>query len=78
MTGLAEPSWPIGKKPSWLPEDFSWTVGCSYRGLPGDGTPIRNLTSASIAFDEENNLRTFRGEWRALRTISSQRLSQTS
>ena len=51
--GLTEPRWPAGKKPSWLPEEFYWTVGCSYLGLPGNGAPIRNPIGANMAFRRE-------------------------
>ncbi|MBY3462855.1 glycosyltransferase [Rhizobium laguerreae] len=33
-------------RPSWFPDEFLWTLGCSYRGLhPG---PVRNLIGASM------------------------------
>jgi glucosyl-dolichyl phosphate glucuronosyltransferase len=35
------PLW-IGKRPGWLPEEFLWTVGCSYRGLPTAPREVRN------------------------------------
>ncbi|WP_062217588.1 glycosyltransferase [Streptomyces sp. NBRC 109706] len=35
--------------PRWFPEELGWVVGCDYRGLPGDGDPIRNPIGASMA-----------------------------
>ena len=35
--------------PRWFPEEFAWVVGCDYRGLPGDGAPIRNPIGAAMA-----------------------------
>ncbi len=46
--GWIVPSWP-GDPPPWFPETFLWVVGCSYRGLPGDGERIRNPIGASMA-----------------------------
>ena len=31
--GTVHPQWP-GIQPRWLPPEFYWVVGCSYRGLP--------------------------------------------
>ena len=31
--GHALPAWEY-EQPSWLPDEFLWVVGCSYRGLP--------------------------------------------
>jgi glycosyltransferase involved in cell wall biosynthesis len=33
----------------WLPETFYWVLGCSYEGLPLDGSPIRNPIGANMA-----------------------------
>lgn len=54
--GLVRPDWQSGK-PSWFPEEFNWVVGCSYRGLPEEIQPVRNLIGASMCirrsvFDE--------------------------
>jgi glucosyl-dolichyl phosphate glucuronosyltransferase len=35
------PDWE-DREPSWLPMEFYWVVGCSYRGLPHTTAPIRN------------------------------------
>ena len=47
--GAVEPAWAAGAAPSWFPDEFGWVVGCDYRGLPGDGAPIRNPIGANMA-----------------------------
>lgn len=37
-------------RPGWLPEEFLWVVGCSYRGLPARQAPIRNPIGANMSF----------------------------
>ncbi|MFI0357032.1 glycosyltransferase family 2 protein [Actinomadura sp. 9N407] len=40
-----------GLRPRWFPEEFDWTVGCTYRGLlPG---PVRNLMGGNASFRSE-------------------------
>ncbi|MFC5746818.1 glycosyltransferase family 2 protein [Actinomadura rugatobispora] len=42
---------PAGRRPRWFPEEFDWTVGCTYRGLvPG---PVRNLMGGNASFRSE-------------------------
>jgi glycosyltransferase involved in cell wall biosynthesis len=48
--GLALPRWVGGGAPRWLPSEFYWTVGCSYRGLPAGVAPVRNPIGASMSF----------------------------
>ncbi len=49
--GVASPVWPeTGRRPRWLPEEFDWVVGCSYRGLPDTVAPQRNLIGAAMSF----------------------------
>jgi glucosyl-dolichyl phosphate glucuronosyltransferase len=50
--GLVEPAWATGK-PSWLPEEFYWVVGCSYRGLPRTRGMVRNLIGSSMCIRRE-------------------------
>ncbi|PWT75850.1 MAG: family 2 glycosyl transferase, partial [Chloroflexi bacterium] len=50
--GLVEPAWPT-IKPSWLPEEFYWVVGCSYRGLPSTRSAVRNLMGSSMCIRRE-------------------------
>ncbi|HZB32941.1 MAG TPA: glycosyltransferase [Streptosporangiaceae bacterium] len=41
----------VGRRPRWFPEEFDWTVGCTYRGMvPG---PIRNLMGGNCSFRAE-------------------------
>ena len=47
--GVADPLWE-GAEPRWLPREFRWVVGCSYRGLPTSRQPIRNPIGANMAF----------------------------
>jgi GT2 family glycosyltransferase len=50
--GLAVPRWEA-EIPRWLPSEFLWTVGCSYRGLPTVPAPIRNPIGANMSFRRE-------------------------
>jgi GT2 family glycosyltransferase len=46
--GNVHPRWPA-RRPSWLPAEFDWVVGCSYRGLPETTGPVRNPIGASMS-----------------------------
>jgi len=49
--GWVSPEWEDEARPAWLPEEFWWTVGCSYRGLPTAAmAEIRNPIGASMSF----------------------------
>ncbi len=48
--GVARPRWVDGKASRWLPPEFYWTIGCSYRGLPSHSAPIRNPIGANMSF----------------------------
>lgn len=37
-------------RPAWLPEEFLWVVGCSYRGLPEVKAEVRNPIGANMSF----------------------------
>ena len=39
--------------PPWLPEEFHWVVGCSYRGLPVQRSPVRNFIGCNMSFRRE-------------------------
>lgn len=41
-----EPLW-VGARPRWFPDEFLWTVGCSWRGLPSQVTEVRNITGGA-------------------------------
>jgi glycosyltransferase involved in cell wall biosynthesis len=46
--GYVAPMW-LGPAPGWMPEEFLWVVGASYRGLPGAAAPVRNVWSGNMA-----------------------------
>ena len=50
--GAVTPLW-ADDEPAWLPEEFHWVVGCTYRGMPQTVTPIRNPIGANMAFRRE-------------------------
>jgi GT2 family glycosyltransferase len=49
---LVAPVWE-GERPDWLPEEFYWVIGCSYRGLPHSQAPVRNLFGGSMCLRRE-------------------------
>jgi glucosyl-dolichyl phosphate glucuronosyltransferase len=55
--GLIVPDWEDDRSPPWLPEEFLWTVGCSYRGLPTTTADVRNPIGASMSFRRDAFLR---------------------
>jgi len=48
--GRTEPVWASGRRPGWFPEEFDWVVGCTYRGLPGGRTQVRNVLGGNASF----------------------------
>jgi GT2 family glycosyltransferase len=48
--GMVLPDWAAGQRPGWLPPEFLWVVGCSYRGLPDRKADIRNPIGANMSF----------------------------
>jgi hypothetical protein len=50
--GTVTPIWP-GERPSWLPPEFDWVVGCTYVGMPTALMPVRNLIGANMSFRRE-------------------------
>ena len=40
--GAILPVWEGGRRPAWLPEEFLWIIGCTYRGMQTNGA-IRNM-----------------------------------
>lgn len=51
--GSAQPVWLGGGRPGWFPQEFDWVVGCSYRGLPVETSPIRNFLGCNMSFRRE-------------------------
>jgi GT2 family glycosyltransferase len=47
--GSVHPRWPQGPRPRWLPPEFDWVVGCSYRGLPDLVSVVRNPIGANMS-----------------------------
>ena len=50
--GPVIPLWLEGE-PAWLPEEFNWVVGCTYRGMPITSKTIRNPIGANMSFRRE-------------------------
>ncbi len=52
VLGIGGPVIPLwsDKAPPWLPEEFYWVVGCTYRGMPQTEQAIRNPVGANMAF----------------------------
>lgn len=50
--GNVLPAW-TGERPQWFPEEFDWVVGCSYRGLPQQASPVRNFIGCNMSFRRE-------------------------
>lgn len=48
--GLVLPDWGSQARPEWLPDEFLWVVGCSYRGLPEAQAEVRNPVGANMSF----------------------------
>lgn len=47
--GHAAPVWPADCRPAWLPTEFDWVVGCSYRGQPTSLAPVRNPLGCNMS-----------------------------
>lgn len=48
--GAALADWSSSGRPAWLPEEFLWVVGCSYRGQPRVRAEVRNPIGANMSF----------------------------
>lgn len=46
--GAIIPIW-MKAHPDWFPDEFRWVVGCTYRGMPVQKAPIRNLIGANMS-----------------------------
>lgn len=49
-SGASIPVFDTGR-PSWLPDEFLWALGCSYLGLPTTTAQIRNFFGGSAVVD---------------------------
>ena len=50
--GAVLPIWE-GEKPTWFPDEFYWTVGCTYLGMPEATKPIRNPMGGAMFYRKE-------------------------
>ncbi len=50
--GLVEPNW-LGERPAWFPDEFTWVVGCSYKGVPETMEEVRNMLGCNMSFRRE-------------------------
>jgi GT2 family glycosyltransferase len=50
--GRLEPAW-SSRRPKWFAPEFDWVVGASYRGMPEQVAPIRNVWSGNMAIRRE-------------------------
>lgn len=48
--GRTLPRWDSGQRPPWFPEEFDWTLGCSYLGMPRGLVHVRNVHGGNAAF----------------------------
>jgi GT2 family glycosyltransferase len=48
--GMVLADWSPPGRPAWLPEEFFWVVGCSYRGQPDVKAEVRNPIGANMSF----------------------------
>ncbi len=46
--GRVVPRWDDAR-PAWLPAEFDWVVGCTYRGHRSEPGPVRNLIGANMS-----------------------------
>jgi len=51
--GSATAVWTGGPRPRWLPAEFDWVVGCTYRGQPTGTASVRNLVGCNMSFRRE-------------------------
>ena len=47
--GWANPNWDTSE-PEWFPNEFSWVIGCSHRGLPTKLAEVRNVIGCNMSF----------------------------
>jgi hypothetical protein len=50
--GAIKPVW-LPQRPRWLPAEFDWVVGCTYRGLPETASRVRNLIGCNMSLRRE-------------------------
>ena len=50
--GRTLPNWET-MRPNWFPEEFDWTVGCSYLGMPRSRAVVRNIMGGNASYRRE-------------------------
>ncbi|NTW02155.1 MAG: glycosyltransferase family 2 protein [Oscillochloris sp.] len=50
--GTISPLWPT-VRPYWFPDEFDWVVGCTYRGVPEEPSPVQRLISCNMSVRRE-------------------------
>jgi glycosyltransferase involved in cell wall biosynthesis len=50
--GAIEPDW-AECRPPFMPDEFDWVVGCTYRGMPTVRCAVRNLIGANMSLRRE-------------------------
>ncbi len=48
--GMVLGDWSPPGRPAWMPDEFLWVVGCSYRGQPQVKAEVRNPIGANMSF----------------------------
>lgn len=51
-TANIRPDW-VGARPSWFPDEYLWTVGCTHEPAAGRVIEVRNVTGAACLFRRE-------------------------
>lgn len=50
--GRTMPNWQT-RKPKWFPQEFAWTVGASYLGMPLSRAAVRNIMGGNASYRRE-------------------------
>lgn len=50
--GRTLPNWQT-RRPNWFPQEFEWTVGCSYLGMPRSRAAVRNIMGGNASYRRE-------------------------
>ena len=50
--GMTLPNWQT-RMPDWFPQEFAWTVGCTYLGMPRSRAAVRNIMGGNASYRRE-------------------------
>ena len=50
--GMTLPNWQT-RRPKWFPQEFDWTVGCTYLGMPRSRAAVRNIMGGNASYRRE-------------------------